>query len=128
MKLTDLTKKRLMENAGLEYTEGVDNVAEARKTPQEIISLIDQVIKAGSDILDKAKMVPGYSTSERLEHAISEIAVQIVIEVADEAGLLKRDVVAIDRLVKSIKNATSIDQAKQLMVKALEAMKQMITQ
>ena len=98
-------------------------IQEADDQAAERQDIMDKVIPAVSGWLDDAKTLPGFTDSQRLENAIETIAIQICIDVADEFGLLSdmRTRERVRSLANKIKAATSIDQAKQLMVAALQA-------
>jgi hypothetical protein len=112
----ETSKNRLQELAGLVVEADAPEAAERQE-------IMDKVIPAVSAWLDDAKTLPGFTDSQRLENAIETIAIQICIDVADEFGLLSdmRTRERVRSLADKIKAATSIDQAKQLMIVALQA-------
>jgi len=112
----ETSKNRLQELAGLVVEADAPEAAERQE-------IMDKVIPAVNTWLDDAKTLPGFTDSQRLENAIETIAIQICIDVADEFGLLSdmRTRERVRTLADKIKAATSIDQAKQLMTVALQA-------
>ena len=86
-------------------------------------SIIDTVISTANKWLDDAKTVPGYDDSERLENSITNIAIQLVIDVADEFNLLSdyQTREQVRDIADEIKTAENIDQVKEKMATALRA-------
>jgi hypothetical protein len=103
------------------YPDTGESATSERKT------IIDKAIKGASEYLDKAKMVTGFSEREKLKQAISQIAIQIVLETADYFKILDtpNGRHKVNQLTNVINKATSIDHAKQLMIQALNSLESM---
>jgi hypothetical protein len=86
-------------------------------------SIIDTVISTANTWLDDAKTVPGFEDSERLETAINDIAIQLVIDTADEFNLLSdyQTREQVRTIADEIKTAENIDQVKEKLSTALRA-------
>jgi hypothetical protein len=117
--------KMTQEQLRMQMLAGIITESQYKEKISDRDSIIDTVISTANKWLDDAKTVPGYDDSERLENSITNIAIQLVIDVADEFNLLSdyQTREQVRDIADEIKTSENIDQVKEKMATALRAVR-----